>query len=181
MNILNIQLKLAKNLSGFTFVELLVGISMFAVIGTVTLSILFATLRASKKSDVLVSLRQDGNTVMSQVGRNIRYARSLDAPASCISPVNSSSITITSNSDGGQTTFACVSGASSTVASNGASLTDTDSTVMSNCEFVCTQPTLNDPPTITFSFVLSAKSSSGLSESNGSIPFQSSITLRNYQ
>jgi prepilin-type N-terminal cleavage/methylation domain-containing protein len=169
-----------KKIDGFTLTELLVAIGIFSILGTVTVAILFLTLRTSKKSDVLISLNQTGNALISQVGRNIRYARSLDSPLSCVAPNTTQSITVTSSLDNGQTTYSCVAGGSSAIASNGASLTDISQVSVPTCSFTCTQRTLNDPPTINFSFTLESKNPTGLLESSGSIPFQTSVTLRNY-
>lgn len=166
--------------SGFTLVELLLAIAIFSVIGTVSLSILFMTLRAGKKSDLLIVLKQNGNAAMSQVVKNIRYAKSLDIPTSCVTPVTVSQITLTSIADNGSTEFACTSTAPNTIASNGASLIDTSVAVVTDCSFTCTQPTQNDPPTINFIFKLSSRNATGLVETQASIPFQTSVTMRNY-
>ncbi len=165
--------------SGFTLVELLVAIAIFAIIGTVSLSILFMTLRAGKKSDTLIMLKQSGNAAMSQVVRSIRYAKSLDVPNSCVTPVTTSQITLTSVLDNGSTTFVCTSTTPNTIASNSASLIDTAFAAVSGCSFTCTQPTVNDPPTINFIFKLSSNSS-GQVETRAIIPFQTSVTMRNY-
>ncbi len=176
-----------SRMQGFTLIELLVVIAMFAATSTVILSILFVTLRASSKSDKLIILKQSGNAIMSQVVKQIRYAKSLDTPSSCpVTPdVTLSSIKITSVLDNGQTTFSCVDLSPgppmrpATIASNSSSLVDTNSVSVTQCSFSCYQTTPNDPPTINFSFKLDAKSTTNAVESTGSIPFQSSVTMRN--
>lgn len=173
-SIINFQLSI--NL-GFTLVELLLAFGIIAVIGTIVLSILFLTLRVSKKSDVLIGLKQSGNTAMSQIVKQIRYAKSLDSPTSCITP-KIGDITITSSLDNAQTTFSC-SVPSATISSNSASLVDTSSVAVTNCSFTCTQTTLNDPPTIGIKFTLS-NAGSGPFETTGSVPFQTSVTMRNF-
>ena len=167
---------------GFTLTELLIAIAVFATTGTIILSILFVTLRTSSKSEKLVILKQNGNTAVSQIVKHIRYAKSLDSPASCpVSPGPAlTSITITSVLDNGKTTFSCEVGPPATIASNSASLVDTNSVVVTQCSFTCSQPTLNDPPTINFSITLDAKSTNNLVETTGSIPFQTSVIMRNF-
>ncbi len=177
----NIETKKAIRGSGFTLIELLLAIAIFAVIGTVSLSILFMTLRAGKKSDLLIVLKQSGSAAMSQVVKNIRYAKSLDSPNSCTSTVVSQQITVTSILDNGSTTFQCTSVSPNTIASNGASLIDTSVAVVTDCAFTCTQSTVNDPPTINFVFKLSSKNATSLVETQASIPFQTSVTMRNYR
>ncbi len=146
--------------------------------GTFVLSILFVTLRVSSKSDKLVNLKQNGNIAVSQIVKQIRYAKSLDDPTFCPATAGSSlsTITITSILDNGKTIFSC---GNSTIASNGASLVDTNSVQVTQCSFVCTQPTLNDPPTINLNLTLSSKNASSLVESTASIPFQTSVLMRN--
>lgn len=165
---------------GFTLIEILVALSIVAVIGSITVSILFMTLRAGKKSDVLIGLKQNGNTAMAQIVKNIRYAKSLDYPTSCVSPVTVPRITLTSISDNAQTTFTCTAGASTSIASNGASLIDTSVAVVSGCSFTCSQATLNDPPTIAIGYTLNARNLTDLTETRGSVRFNTSVIMRNY-
>lgn len=178
--LLNDKFSGIKPRGGFTLIELLIAMSVFSVIGTVALSILFMTLRSSKKSETLIALKQSGSTAVSQFAKNVRYAKSLNSPISCVTPIVASTINVTSIIDEGHTTYACTTGTNATVASNSSSLIDTNAFVVSQCIFTCSQPTLNDPPTIKLSFTLYSKNNSGFLESAGSVPFQTSITLRNY-
>ena len=166
--------------AGFTLVEIMIGLVIFAIIGVVSLSILFMTLRVGNKSDLLVILKQNGNAAVSQVSKNIRYAKSLDSLTTCVTPVTAQSVTVTSLLDNEQSTFSCTSTAPFTIASNGASLIDTSIASVTDCSFTCTQTTLNDPPTITLSFKLNARNSNSLAEKTGIIPFTASVTMRNY-
>ncbi len=169
-----------KKIKGFSLIELLIAAAVFSTIGVITLSILFVTLRLSKKADLLIVLKQNGNAALSQVVKSVRYAKSLNDPVSCTSPIPQESITITSYLDGEQTTFRCVNGPSATVASNGASLLDTNVVKVSSCSFTCSQQNLNDPPTINFKFNLRFKNESNLAETRGELPFQTSVLMRNY-
>jgi prepilin-type N-terminal cleavage/methylation domain-containing protein len=162
---------------GFTLIELLTVIGIFAIIGTLAVSILSLTLRGTKKSDLLVAVRGSGNTTLSQIVKNIRYAKRLNAPTSCVPSVNVSSVTITSPSDDGMIVYACSTGI---ISSNSASLIDTNSFTVTGCSFTCSQKTINDPPTITLQFSLMPKNANALPETNASIPFQASVTLRNF-
>lgn len=177
----NISAKFNKKPSGFTLIELLITIAILSVIGTIVLSILFISLRVSKKSNISVKLKQNGNIALSQIVKNIRYAKSLDMPLSCPVPPGSqsSSITITSILDDGKTIFSCTSGSPATIASNEASLVDTSTVVVTSCSFTCSQANLNDPPTIGINFVLNSKNSNSFTETKGSVSFQSSVLMRN--
>jgi prepilin-type N-terminal cleavage/methylation domain-containing protein len=168
-----------KKFKGFTLVELLTVIGILTVIGSVAVGVITTTLRETRKTDLLEFARQDGSAALSQMINSIRFAETLDAPTSCVPTTTVNSITISSLSDHAQTTYSCTG---STIASNGASLLDTNSmaTKANSCSFVCTQPTLNDPPTITIQFTLVPKNPGGFVETNFTLPFQTSVTMRNY-
>jgi prepilin-type N-terminal cleavage/methylation domain-containing protein len=170
---------------GFTLLEIVVVIGIFAGIATIVVTILFISLRLSKKSTVLLNIRQNGNVALSQMIKSIRYAKTLDSPTSCVPPAPTSytSITITSLLDEGVTQYKCPTAPGETISSNSAALIDTNSidVVPGTCSFTCTQPTVADAPTITIQFTLTAKNANpALVETVGSIPFQSSVVLRNY-
>jgi prepilin-type N-terminal cleavage/methylation domain-containing protein len=159
---------------GFTLIEILTVIGILAVIGTICVSIVTITFRTAKKTDLLNFARQNGDTALSQMVRNIRYA----SPTTCAASTTSTSVTITSIADKGVTTYSCASG---TVASNGASLIDTNSlqAPAASCSFTCSQPSTAVPPIITIQFTLSPKTAGNFAETTFSMPFQSSVTLRN--
>ncbi|MBI5123614.1 type II secretion system protein [Candidatus Roizmanbacteria bacterium] len=165
---------------GFTLVELLVAVGVFVTISNVVIGVLFSTLRASRKSEVLLNLKQNGDTALTQMVANIRYAKSLDDPISCVTPVTQMSITVTSSSDDGQTTYSCPMDPTFPIASNSAALIDTSSVLVRSCSFTCTQTADGNPPTITIQFILDAALSAGFVETTGSIPFQTSVTMRNF-
>lgn len=170
-------MKKKLNLRGFTLIELLTVIGILSIIGAIVVSVLSLTLRGTKKSDLLEVARQNGDTALSQMVKNVRYAKSLNTPSSCVPATTTQSVTITSLSDNAQTTLSCSGG---TVSSNSASLIDTTTLTVSACSFVCTQTTVYDPPTITIKYTLAPKSSGSFSETNFLLPFQSSVTMRNY-
>ncbi|MGH7204156.1 MAG: prepilin-type N-terminal cleavage/methylation domain-containing protein [Candidatus Levyibacteriota bacterium] len=162
---------------GFTLIELLTVLTILGVIGIIVVAIVTMTLRGSKKSDMLENARQNGDNALSQVVKGIRYADSINDPTSCVSTTTVSSITVTSLSDNAQTTFAC---ANNTISSNSASLIDTSTLSVTNCSFVCSQSSSAVPPTITIQYTLSPKTTNNLVENNFSVPFQSSVTMRNF-
>jgi prepilin-type N-terminal cleavage/methylation domain-containing protein len=164
--------------SGFTLIELLTVIAILSVIGGIAVSVIMITLRTTKKTDLLETARENGGSALTQMVKSIRFAQSLDTPATCVPSQTVNAITITSLSDHAQTTYSCAGG---TIASNGASLIDTTSLQATACSFVCAQATTNDPPTITIQFTLSPQQSNGFEENNFTLPFQTSVTVRNYQ
>jgi len=163
--------------SGFTLLELLTVIGILSIIGTIVVSVITITLRTTKKADLLEAARQNGDNALTQMVKSIRYAQSINAPATCVPTTTTSSITITSLADYQQTTYSC---ANNTIASNGASLIDNTSMSVSACSFVCTQATVDDPQTITIQYTLIPKNPGSFAETNFTIPFQTSVTLRNF-
>lgn len=155
--------------------EIVTVISILSVIGAIVVSIMTITLRTSKKADLLESASQSGDTALSQIVKNIRYAQSLNTPATCDPPVTASSITVTSLTNV-QTTYSCTQG---TIESNTSSLFDTSTLKVSACSFVCSQAIANDPPSITIQFTLTPLNPGKFTETNFTIPFQSTVTMRN--
>lgn len=168
---------------GFTLVELLAVIVVIASIGGIVFGILFASLRGSNKSTNVTTLQQNGNYALSQITKMVRNARSLEYPSPCFSESTGYSATTSSiiieNADAGRTTFSCDNLPTGTLSSNSASLIDTSSVVVTACSFTCTQNSLYDFPTITVSFTLSKKYSSGVVDTTTPSSFQSTVIMRN--
>jgi type II secretory pathway pseudopilin PulG len=166
--------------SGFTLIELLVVAGVFVTLSVVILSIFVIALRGSSKSDYILSMKQNGNFTMSQIVKQIRFAKSLDSPVSCVPSVTQSSLKITSLADNGQTTFSCPAGSQTAITSNSASLLNTNRVAVTACSFTCSQTSLSEPPTVTIKFTLAPKAVNQQVETVGTIPFQTAVTLRNY-
>jgi prepilin-type N-terminal cleavage/methylation domain-containing protein len=164
---------------GFTLIELLVVMSIFVVVGGLMISVLFISLRGSNKAETVSVVKQNGTFALSQMVKQIRYARSLDAPVSCVPTSNAPTMTITSLNDGGQTTFSCPSSQTTPITSNSAALVDSNAVNVTYCSFTCAQTNISDPPRVTIQFTLSSKNPSGLVDSQSSIPFQTSVIMRN--
>lgn len=163
---------------GYTLIELISVITVFAIVGIIVVSITAFTLRGSKKSDLVENVRLSGNAVLSQMVRFIRYAESIDYP-SCVPSATSSWIKFSSLSST-QTTLSCET-ASNTIAYNGTPLIETNSLLVTDCQFVCRQPTTADAPTVTIQFTLKSNNTSSFLENNVSVPFQTTVSLRNIQ
>lgn len=162
--------------SGFTLIELLIAVGIFAVVGTIAVSVLSFTLRGSKKSDSIEVIRQSGDAALSKMVRTIRYAKSLDSP-SCTPAAVTQEISVTSLTDS-KTTYSCTAMANA-ITENAASLIDTNTTLVQNCSFECRQPSTLDMPSITIKFTLVSKDTTGFFENKVSIPFETSVSMRN--
>ncbi len=190
--------KLIKNSNGYTLVEMLAVIVIFAIIGGIISAIFASSLRGSNKANVTNEVRQNGNYALLQMSRMISYAKSFDGISidgsdesyqDCYtSPVGAGTPTpelieyhylkITSF-DGGQIIFSCDLDSEEIIASNGASLVNTDVVRAENCTFTCSQQSAASPPTIKINFTLSEKDENSFFEKKATIPFETSITMRN--
>lgn len=168
-----------SKIRGFTLVELLVSVGLFTAITTVIISVLFISFRASKKSEVILSIKQSGSTAMSRIVNGIRFAKRLEDPVSCVGTVTQTYVKVTAFDDE-QTTYACPGVITETISSNSAALIDVNSISVDPCSFTCSQVTTNDPPTINIQFTLSPLNTTSFAENVTSVPFQTSVTLRNY-
>lgn len=182
-------MKIKFNNKGYTLIELLAVILVMIAVGTVIMSILVAALRGGNKSQTTNEVRESGNYVISQMSKMITFAKNLDGlstdgvsyDTSCVlsgspapTPVPYQYIKITSF-DGGITTFSCSGGK---ISSGSSSMTSPNLTV-TNCTFICSQPNASIPPTIDISFTLNENKGS-FTEKQASIPFETSITIRNF-
>ena len=208
MKISNFKFQISNKEEGYTLVELLTVIVIMIVVGMIVTGIIVSSLRGTNKSTVLDNVRENGNNAIIQISKMLTFAQafngvSLDGvtytticvpaptpvpsgsapPLPTPTPIPYKYIKITSF-DGGTTVFGCTGNTDTppdTIASNSSSLIDT-TTVSVNpaaCYFTCTGNTLTEPPTIGINFTLSQISSSSFSEKNATIPFSTSVTLRN--
>ncbi|CAN5179702.1 hypothetical protein BH09PAT1_BH09PAT1_7740 [soil metagenome] len=167
---------------GFTLVELLVVLAITGVAGTVLFASLSSTFRGTNKSDSIATLQQNGNFVMAQMSRMVRFASDLQSPNTCytgsgspLAPVTSISIL---NSDNLPTTFAFDT-SSGTIASNGANLLNSNAVIGTACSFTCSQTSPYQSPTMSISFTLNKKNTNSLVENNSPITFPSSVNMVN--
>lgn len=159
-----------KNNKAFSLIEILVVISIFAVIGILATRSLYQTLRSARKSDSLVRVRENVNYAMGVIERQIRTAESVNCAS--VTSLNLPYIA----GDGVSTFFNCTLGANGRIASGSAILTSTDVSITS-CTFTCTQ-TVNNPPSVNISVTAEDKTSTGVEK--GSVTSQTEILLRNY-
>jgi len=179
-------MKYKKN-NGFTLIELLVVIGVFIVLVTIVLSVIFTVFRGTTKSDSIIIVKQNGEYALSQMVKKMRFAKSLNIPStvggstpSCSSGgVSVQSVQVT-NVDLSTSVFSCPLNNEypNYIDMNGVRLTNSNEVIVSSCYFLCKQE-VGHSPTISIVFNLTKVNSSGLPEGNTSIPFQSSVTLRN--
>lgn len=173
------QLSVISYQKGFTILEILVVMSIVSVAGVIVAGILVSTLRGSSKVNTVSNVKQNGNYAIAQMSRIIRSASTINI-LPCGNPSTAvQSITVT-QIDTSQTIFDC---SGSTITSNGTSLLDTSNVklVSSSCQLICSQQSSGDTPVVQIKFSLMQKNSSSQPDQSSTIPFQTSVILRNIQ
>lgn len=69
-----------KTEGGFTIAELLVVITITAIVGTIMVAIFTNTLRGSNKSQILANIKQNGQAVLENMDKTIREADNVVCP-----------------------------------------------------------------------------------------------------
>lgn len=160
------------NKKGFTLIEILVVIAIFAVIGLLSTRSLFLTLRGAKKSDSLVRVRENVNYSLSVIERQLRNAESVTCPNPSTSILEYVSI------EGTETSFTCNTGGSDKYIASGSSRLTSEDILVTSCSFSCSQLDINNPPVVAIS--LEAEDSESTSAEKGTVTTQTEIVLRNY-
>jgi Tfp pilus assembly protein PilW len=172
---------ITRSAAGFTFIELLVSMSIMMLVGSMMLIVFFTTIKGKEKSQHLISLRQNGNFALSQMSRTIRQAED----AIC-SPTDDS-VTVTSPFDRQKTTFVCTDPATTAmIASRSAAgvdvpLIDTTAVKTSSCSFSCSVQQTTQIPLVSIQFTLIPVTSSSGQADTQSLDFSAVIGIKNFQ
>lgn len=167
--------------NGYTLIETLMVIFLFALIGTMSSSLFFSILKTTSKAEMQKEVKQNGDYALGYMERAIRNARE-------IKPCQSNSPTLSLvNLNGTTTTFLClyengVAKISSQINLTTSPLTSKNVTLGTNCTsstliFSCNDQT---PQSVSVSFTLSQINPSAKPEDTAQISFQTTIGLRNY-
>lgn len=178
---------LRSNKKGFTLLEMVVSISIVALVAVVLSQIFIVTLRTNAKTEISKDMKQNGELALESMVRMIQRAKSI-ATTCASSGTTVQSLTIVNNDDG-ETTYGCVAdGTAMRLASSSASATKylTSSNVTlggttcseSTLEFVC-YGAAGLPGSVTISFQLSHSGMSFVSFEQSSESFQTTATMRN--
>lgn len=160
---------------GFSLIEMLVVISIFAVIGILATTSVALTLRSSKKSDSLVRVRENVNYSLSIIERQIRNSESIDCTL-----VTAQNLPYVAEG-GAAGRFNCTIGATGNIASASGALlvpiTSSDISITA-CSFTCSQVNVNNPPVVRLS--VSAEDATSTGTEKGTVSTDMEIVTRNY-
>lgn len=188
---------------GFTLVELLASIIVLVAVGSVIAGIITSSLRGTNKTTTIENIRQSGNYALSQMSKNIEYARvfnglsndGVNYVTSCpfstpTPPVQPQAVRTNYNYikvtplNSGPIEYKCIlpSPSPPILTVNNVEIIDTNIVYLKNCSITCTQTNATDVPIIKIELTLGPKSSNNLPEnSTPPISFETSVTIRNYK
>lgn len=178
---------------GFTLVEMIVITGIIAIVSVVVASTFFATLKGAAKTTITNSVKQNGDLALSVIENTIRSAVDVTASGtSCTSGFSGrASITLT-NPNNTQTTLSCpvlpetrigvldIPPIPTPTTTN--FLTST-AVMITSCSFSCTKQT-GLPAVVKIFFIVSQPITPGITyapQERASIPFETSIVVRNFQ
>jgi prepilin-type N-terminal cleavage/methylation domain-containing protein len=163
-----------KSEKGMSLLEVMVVITIFAVLGILVTQSIILTLQGAKKSESIVRARENLNYSLSIIERQIRSASSV-APCTGLSTQGVNYV----DQNGVSSSFSCVNtgGGDSYIASGSTRITSTAVKVTS-CSFTCTPGTTSNSPLITIDVALKEGSAIGIQSAEVSASTQ--IYLRNY-
>jgi prepilin-type N-terminal cleavage/methylation domain-containing protein len=181
--------EIGNSRGGFTLIELLVSLFILSTISSLVLGIIWVSLRSTVKVNNMNLIRQNGNFAITQMAKMIQfgkqfqgvssdgttYTQTCQAPGT--SPLQTYNYVSFTASDDGDIVLGCLQ-SPSTIASNSASLINTNTFTVTSCSFTCTQ-TSDSPYTIGIQFTIEKKVSGNLFDQPSPLFFQTSATMRN--
>lgn len=161
--------------SGFSLLEMLVVVSIFAVLGILVTRSVVLTLQGTQKTESLIRARENLDYSLNIIERGLRSANSIPI---CPNPDTSTIGYL--DQDGQPASFSCVnSNSGSYIASGSANLRlTTDSVKILNCSFSCTPSSAAGPPHVSVDLAIQDASASGIPGTE--VTAQTQIYLRNY-
>ncbi len=165
---------------GFSLIEIMVVITIFAVLGIIVTSSIILTLAGTKKSEALIRVRDNLNYSLAVIERNIRNANSI--PVSGCTGIPSDKISYL-DENGSVASFSCVQDVSGNYimasgSSTPASRITSNTIKVTSCSFTCTPTESDSPPLVTIDLTVQDASSSGVQSAQVTATTQ--IQLRNY-
>ena len=175
MYLMKFNCRLLLNKSGYSLIEMLIVISVFAVLGSIATQSLMLTLRSSRKSEAMISTQKELKYALAIIERNIYNAESI------LTPCDGNAYTSLSYRDewNQNSTFSCLDDSGiGYVASGSGKLTSTVDVDITHCQFKCVAGAGNSPDMIEVQLTGVDRDTSGAEGSTANI--SSTLLLRNY-
>lgn len=168
--------------SGFSLIETLVVVSVFAIVSLIVSRATAVSLVGSRKSDASTQVRENLSLAVSVLERHLRSAREITSnctgtPGSFISYIdeNGSAAGFYCNPS-----TSCTSSTNTYVASGSAlaRITNPDKVCITHCQFICAATGVGTPPGVRISIEGRSKEASGIEDT--SIRLETGVSLRAY-
>ena len=163
-----------KKNGGFTLVEIVVSVAILAIVATLLAQVLFSTTHVNKKTELVASIKQNGDFALDVIARMVRSASSIQT--TCDVGVATSVQII--GADGNVTTIMCDSGRIASVSAHPAYLTS-DTVLCSALTFSCPPADGSVQKDLTVSFTLGQVGVTETAYESGNGTFGTTISLRN--
>lgn len=166
---------------GFTLIEMLVAVSIVAILSTLSTEVVLSLVRSSNKTAVTNEAKQNGQTILDTFEKDVRSAK-------LVSLVSSTDLHLTMLNDS-TVDYVCGSGGvrNDYISRGGQIITNDDpdngvNVQAGSCVFTVSS---SSPPLVKFNFTLTepknkALIASGRQEFKITVPFETTISLRNY-
>ncbi len=163
-----------KSKSGVSLIEILVVITVFAVLGILATRAILLSLVGSRKGDAQIKVRENVDYAVSVMERQLRNAESVSPCLEIPEPV---SVINYNDSDNNPSSFTCniIEGY---IASGSARLTS-DEIEITSCTFTCTEGTASTPPKVAIDIKAQDAGTQG-SKEGSSVTVATEINLRTY-
>lgn len=170
-------LKNSKLQNGFSLIEILIVVGLFAVISVITTQVLTTSIRGSKKSESIESVRSEIDFATQQITRQLRNASSI--AGGCTGVTQTAISFYDQNSI--PNTFSCLDLGTENghIASSSANIriTSTDITITA-CEITCYAGQANTTDNVLLKFSAKDKLKTGIESSQ--VDVETRVYLRNY-
>lgn len=160
-----------SGLRGFSLIEILVVVALFAMISIIVSQTTVLSLRGTKKSDSTSTVRENLNYAMGVTERQLRSAQSITSSCTGTTLTNIDFV----DENGVARNIGC---SADSIFFNGSSLTSSQVVKVSSCEYVCTQSGSLTPPDVSITYTGTSVGTSGVENSTISVSTQ--VTLRSY-
>lgn len=170
--------------TGFTLIEILIVITIFAVLGIIVTESIILSLQGSKKSEGLVAVRENLDYSTGIMERQLRNANSIDG---CGAEQPSTTAISYYDQDGKLASFSCLDSGTTNnngtrdvyIASGSGNLRLTSNSVaITSCSIICTESINNNPPYVDIN--ISAKSAILSAQQQSAVTTSVRVYLRNY-
>lgn len=182
---------------GYTLIELLIGLTVILVVGSIVFAIFVSTLRGTNKSVSLEAIRQNGSSAINQITKAVRNSKSFDGVSldglsdftvRCVMPngptppfTQYKGVQVTTFEDTAET-YRCPLETENAIFKNNEPITDSGVVIapFESCYFTCVQVSATSVPSIGIHFLLINKNQTGSADFDSSEIFSTTVSPRNF-